>query len=243
MLRKVGTWFKRHWFVGVLAIVAVLWLVVGIAYSRGVTEFSVRSRSGQAVEMDFSRDLEVGYLSLERDAVLEIETRPGTPLRSSIYLTGPTPVPLCWLCGSRDTTSAIAQVEFRSGPWFFRSPIESWPSGLETWAERPRDAYRALAYDSATGARVLAVIGDSVEEQLRLLAESGLAPAESARLSPATLADLETASVMREGCMVIHGAFIAAFGLWIVGGGPFALASVRRRRARSGLVPLPPGAG
>ncbi|MBK9036500.1 MAG: hypothetical protein IPL61_35510 [Myxococcales bacterium] len=236
--------FLHHWFVGVFAIIGGLWLVTTLAYALGAGGISFGNRyTGQRARIDFQRGHDVPVLALGHDAGLVLHGGP-TPRGTVVKLRPGLPLVFCWACGRDEAAGAIADVEFRQGTWWYRAPVDvaaelaALPraGGSARWRAARTEIILTVAYDQATGARRQVAPTATVEDQARALAELGLRTDAAARLSEDGLADLPRASMQREGCVIVHLAFVAVVLLWlVVGGVALALvALVRRLRRRSG---------
>lgn len=231
MLRR---WLLAHWFTFILALVVALWVITATAYYLGFSGLRFRNRfTGQDAVIDFMRKYDRPVVELGPDVGLELDQR-GTGLHAAIVRLEDAPFFLCWVCGRKQLHGGIAMVDYRQGDWLYRAPEDLSTNSEATRGRRreSREYIRTVAYNRATGERLIGEI--DVASQARLLAEKGLAPTDATRLSPAALADLAPASMMREGCMVFNLAYIAVLLLWLVIAGPLALLA-RRRRRRSAI--------
>ncbi len=223
--------FRRHWILGVFLILAVVWAITLGAYYFGADRVSFHNKfTGQDATIDFMRKYDRPVVELAENVGLELD-KDAPALRGEIVKLESAPIGLCWVCGRNDLAGGIAMVEYRSGDWLYRAPFDDTSNG-EALHGRPesRDYILTVAYNRATGERVIA--GPDMPSQAAALAAHGLAVADRAHLSPATIVDLSPVSMMREGCMIFNLAFVAAAILWLVLGGSAALivSWLRRRR-------------
>ncbi len=232
MLARIRRWFIAHWFKGVFAIIAVIWLVTLGAYALGFRSVSFGNKyTGQRATIDFMREHDHTVLALTDDIGLQLES--GGQLHGAIVkLTAGLPG-LCWICGSHETAGGIAIVGYRQGDWLFRAP-EDLTKNSEALHGRPesRAFITTLAFDRATGERVQLDATAGVDAQAAALSARGLVVSERTRLTPDALADLPAVSMQREGCVIFNAAFVAVCVLWLVFGGLAMLLVrvVRRRR-------------
>ncbi|MBS1117914.1 MAG: hypothetical protein H6Q90_142 [Deltaproteobacteria bacterium] len=229
-------WFVAHWFSGVFAIVAVIWVITMIAYASGADSVSFGNRyTHQDATIDFEREHDHPIYELAEGLGLEID--PGTPPRraSIVRLDAGIPI-ICWLCGKLHKSGGIAMADFRRGDWFYRAPSDDSHNSEALHGRRAESrAYiLTLAYNRRTGERIQVEATTTVAEQVLLLQSHGLAVSDADRLAPAALADLASLSIQREGCVIVNAAFVAVTLLWLVVGGlALALgAMVRRMRSR-----------
>lgn len=126
-------------------------------------------------------------------------------------------------------------VDYRRGDWFYRAPVDR-SNDREAREGRPesRAFINTIAYNRATGERVVVEASAGVAAQERALSNRGLPADDVSRLSLESLGDLGTVSMMREGCVIVQAAFLAAAALWLVLGGLAVLLVHLVRRARRG---------
>jgi len=115
----------------------------------------------------------------------------------------------------------------------YRAPDDHHLVQLDGLRAETRDAFCTVAYNRATGERVMLPPQAGVAEQEAALRAHGLAPNDAARLSPGAIGDLATVSMMSEGCVIFELAFVATTLLWFVCGGLgwVVVRTVRRARA------------
>ncbi|MEZ4404802.1 MAG: hypothetical protein R3B06_32740 [Kofleriaceae bacterium] len=245
LIVRVRRQFLHHWFAGVFVIIVGLWLVTTVAYALGADGVSVGNRyTGQRARIDFQREHDHPVLALGHDAGLVVYPgAPGVaPARGVVVKLRPgLPLVFCWLCGEFETDGGLADVEYRHGTWLYRAPIDvpaelaklATQGGSRRWQASRREVLLTVAYDLSTGARRQVAAAATQDDQAQVLTELALPVAEAARLSPTTLADLRGASMQREGCVIVHAAFVAAVLLWgVVGGLALALITLVRRLRR-----------
>jgi len=224
--------FLQHWFGGVFVLLGAIWLVTTIAWLFGAQSISFGNRYGPRPTIDFMREHDRTVVGLGEGVGLELDEA-GPVLHGSIVkLESGLPV-LCWICGYHDTAGGIGMVDYRRGDWFYREPRdESGSYEARQGRAESRDFILTLAYNRATGERVRVDVDATFDEQQQALAQRGLAVDEASRLALATIGDLPTVSMMREGCAIVQAAFVAAALLWLVCGGTAALIgwAIRRRR-------------
>jgi hypothetical protein len=232
VLARIRRQFLGHWFVGVFAIIAVIWVITLVAYALGFKGVSFRNKfTGQDATIDFMRQHDRVFLQLADDVGLELN--PGGPHLSGTIVKLSSGLPgLCWVCGDHETAGGIAIVDYRLGDWLFRAPFDnSKNSEVEHGRPESRAFILTIAYDRASGERVqVAPTADLAAQQLAL-STRGLVPSDAARIDPENLADLPVVSMQREGCVIFNMAFVAVTLLWLVLG-RLALLLVRVVRAR-----------
>ena len=192
MLLAVRDWFRKRWFLGVFASITLLWGITYGAYVVGAGGITVRNElGGQQATIDFMREYDHPVVELRDGVGLELDAN-GSQLTGTIVKLEPAPIGLCWLCGRNDTAGGIARVAYRQGDWLFRAPED--PSSndevLRGASPESRDYILTLAYNRATGERVISEPSASVAAQTRLLAARGLAVAASTRLASTAIEDL-----------------------------------------------------
>lgn len=232
-MKSLGHTFRNHWFVGIFAILAAVWLVVEVAYLAGSDGVSFRNRyTGQRASIDFGRKHDRPFVALSDDVGMELNSA-GPHLHGAVNtLKSGLPV-VCWLCGDLRQDEGIGIVAYRQGDWFYRAPDDN-SRNSEALHGRPQSrAYiLTIAYNRATHERVQVPAAATLAAQTQVLAARGLVVDESARLSQSNLADLAPVSMQREGCVVVQLAFLSAALLWLVLGSGAALIirGTRRRR-------------
>ena len=88
--------FRKHWFIGVLLLLLVVWGVLGLAYVSGAEGVTVRVRGGQSATLDFMRDQEEPVVLGLTDSVgLELASDGSVPgeLRGRVISLESVPVP------------------------------------------------------------------------------------------------------------------------------------------------------
>lgn len=227
MLAALAPRFRRRWFSGVFVIILGVWVATGLAYAFGARGITFSNPYGEDATIDFMRQYDHEVLGLGEDLGLELHNSGGSIVRLEDGL----PV-LCWICGDRDQAGMLGLVQFRAGDWFYRAPDEHrLVKDLGALRAETREAMLTLAYNRATGERVMVGERADAAEQAALLAARGLSLAAEARLGPSTLGDLARVSMQREGCVIVNLAFVAAMLLWLVVGG-LAWSLVRVLRGR-----------
>jgi hypothetical protein len=229
-MQKLRAWFLRNWFAGIYVILGGVWLATTIAYLTGAKSITFGNRYGQKPTIDFMREHERTVVGLADGLGLELAAG-GPKLHGSVVkLRAGLPI-VCWVCGDFDEDGGIGQVDFRQGDWFFRAPTDlSKNSQLKNGREEWVAAMRTIAWNRATAERVQVGIQDSLGAQEAELEKRGLVRSPATALSAETIADLETVSMQREGCVIYNAAFVAAALLWLVIGGPIWLVVWLRRR-------------
>ena len=240
MLARVRPHLLRHWFLGVYVIIAGLWLVTTVAYALGAGGITFGNRyTGDRARIDFQRGHDRQVLALPHRRGLLIH--PGTPVHATVVpLRRGLPAPICWACGKDETAGAVVDVEYRRGPWLYHAPLAiadelaalARAGGDPRWQARRAEMLRTVAYNLDTGELRQVAATATVDDQARALAELGLPLDDGARLSSATAGDLRTASIQREGCVIVQLAFVAVALLWLVVGGGAALIVALVRRLR-----------
>ena len=239
---RLSAWYRRRWFVAVLATIALLWFVTTVAYGFGAGGITFGSRvTGNRARIDFQRAHDRPVLDLAAGVGLQLDGV-GGGLRGTVVTLRPgLPLVFCWLCGRDRTAGAIADVEHRAGDWLYRAPADlarqladmERAGGSPRWRTQRRAMISTLAYNRATGERLEVAATATADDQARELAARGLVTSELTRLSVVTLADLRAAPMQREGCVVVQAAFIAAALLWLVLGGlALGLVTLTRRARR-----------
>jgi hypothetical protein len=232
-MNALRRWFLGHWFLGVFAIIGGIWVLTLVAYAAGAEGISFRNRyTGQPATIDFMREHERPYVGLADGVGLGLDTG-GPQLRATIVKLEPGLPGLRWVCGSNDTAGGIAMVTHRQGDWLYRAPSDESKNDEAVNGRRPESrAYiLTLAYNRATGERVVVEPDTPVAAQAELLAARGLEVSDATRMTLESLTDLPVVSMQREGCVIFNAAFIAVTLLWLVIGG-LALLLVRVIRAR-----------
>jgi hypothetical protein len=140
---------------------------------------------------------------------------------------------LCVFCGWNLKAGGIAMVEYRRGDWFYSAPHdESQFLEAHVGSERSRTFILTRAYNRATRERVVVGADSSLAEQELALSQRGLTVDPQWRLQTATIRDLPSVSMMREGCVITQLAFVGAAIVWLVFGGIAALIAIAIRRRR-----------
>ena len=214
----VRRWFLQHWFGGMFVIIGAVWVITSVAYYFGAQSITFPNRYGTRPTIDFMREHDQPVVALREGVGLELHTGGSHLSGSIVLLTDGLPV-LCWICGTYDTHGGISQVAFRTGDWFYRAPDDHRLVDLRSLPAAVRDAFRTVAYNRATGERVMLRDDAGTDEQAAALASRGLAMTEANRLRLETIADLPPVSMMREGCVIFQLAFAAVVALWFVVGG------------------------
>jgi hypothetical protein len=242
-MHRLRTWFLAHWFAGVFAIIGVLWVVTLVAYFSGARGISFGNRyTGRRATIDFQRQHDKNVLGLRDDAGLEVrETALG--MRGTVVALKPGIPVVGAICGAHQLSGGIAVVEFRKGDWFYRRPVDPHQIivGSSGHREEQHGAKRTpfqtfmmtVAYNRATGERVVVDADEGKDAQEKALSKRGLEFSNATRLDADLLKDLSRTSMSSEGCMVFNAAFMAAGLLWLLVGGlaVAVVAALKRRRA------------
>lgn len=229
-------WFLGHWFGGVFAIIAGIWIVTLIAYAAGAEGISFRNRyTGQPATIDFMRKHDHPMVGLAEGVGLELHAA-GEELHGTVVKIEPAWPVVGWVCGEQGKAGGLARVDYRQGDWVYRAPRDESNNheAVHGRREESRNYILTLAYDRATGERVIVPADASLDAQAKLLEARGLVVADASRITLESLVDLPVVSVQREGCIIFNAAFVAVSLLWLVLGGLAALIVrvVRARRAR-----------
>jgi hypothetical protein len=242
-MHRLRTWFLAHWFAGVFAIIGVLWVAALVAYFSGARGISFGNRyTGRRATIDFGRQHERTVLGLRDDAGLELRDTP-QGLRGTVVALKPGIPVVGAICGAHQLNGGIAVVEWRQGDWFFRRPVDPHQIIVGSSGHREeqhgakRTAFQTfmmtVAYNRATGERVVVDADEGKDAQEKALTKRGLEFTKATRLTPELVKDLSSTSLSREGCLVFNAAFMAAGLLWLLVGGlaVVVVAAVKRRRA------------
>lgn len=227
----IRKWFLRHWFAGVFLIIGAVWVITTVAYVSGAKNITFANRYGKPATIEFMRQYDHPAVGLGEGLGLELDER-GPHLHGTVVKLEPGLPVFCLLCGANAAAGGLARVDFRQGDWFFRAP-EDLSRNSEARNGRPqsRDFILTIAYNRATGERVLAGVDDSLGRQEQTLAGKGLAATGENRLTLESISDLPALSMQKEGCVIVQAAFVAAALLWLLLGG-LSLVSVRLFRKK-----------
>lgn len=232
-MSRFGRWFLRRWFVGVFAIIGVVWVITEVAWLAGAKSITFGNRYGPPATIDFMREHDRPVLALGDGVGLRLRLD-GDSIDGSIERYKPGPPVLCLVCGYHTSDGGVAPgITHRDGDWFYRAPRDESKS-REAHEGRPESrAYiLTIAYNRATGERVQVGADDSLDQQTKVLAQKGLVVTAEHGMGLDDLVDLQSLSVMSEGCAIFNLAFVAATLLWLLFGG-LAAGIVRMRRRRS----------
>lgn len=233
-------WFVAHWFLGVFAIIGGVWVLTLAAYDLGADGISFGNPyTGQNATIDFMREHYRPFVGLAEGVGLELDTG-GPQLRGTIVALEPGLPGFRVVCGYNHAAGGIAMVTHRQGDWLFRAPSDESKNSEAVNGRRAesRAFILTLAYERATGERVVVEADTPVAAQEALLAERGLAVSEATRMRPEGLTDLPVMSMQREGCVIFNAAFVAAMMLWgVIGGLAVLVVRIIGRRSDRALSP------
>lgn len=228
-VKQVLKWLWARWYLAIALLLLVLWLGVLVAYRLGAEGISVRSRSGQTVNLDFGRQHDHTWVAVGPGVGLELDAY-NKQLHGTIARVKPGIPGLCWVCGDNVPAGGLAMVKYRQGDWYFKAPQDYRNNSEATRGRRPasRAYILTIAYNVATNERVIVAADATVEAQATELRNRGLTA------SVANLLTLDPAwhvlSMQREGCVIFNAAFVVLALLLALIAVPVELLRARWRR-------------
>ena len=230
-LKQMLHWLLARWYRLIALLLVLMWLGVLIAYRLGAQGFSVRSQSGQTVNLDFGREHDQPWVGVGSGVGMELNVY-NQRLHGSIAKTKAGLPLLCWVCGDNVPAGGLAMVTHRQGDWYFKAPADYSKNSEAMHGRRQasRDYILTIAFNVVTHDRVIVAATSTLAAQTTELRTRGLTA------SDANLLTLDAAwqglSMQREGCVVFNAAFVFAGLLLLVIAVPIELLRSRRRRQR-----------
>ncbi len=230
-LKQLLHWLVARWYRWIALLLLLLWIAVLVAYRLGAQGFSVSSRSGQTVNLDFGREHDRQWVRVGPGEGMELNVY-GAALHGSVAKLKPGLPVLCWVCGDNVAADPLVSATHRQGDWYFKAPEDFSKNSEATHGLRQvsRDYILTLAYNVATRERVIVAATSTPQAQQAELAARGLSASVANLLKvDATWRGL---SMQREGCVVFNVAFIALALLLVMIAVPVELLRSRFRRRR-----------
>ena len=231
IVKRLLHWIMAHWYRWIALLLLLMWVGVLVAYRLGAQGISVRSRSGQQVDLDFGREHDRPWVGVGPGVGMELNIY-GDALHGTVAKLKPGLPLLCWVCGDNVPAGSLAMVTHRQGDWYFKAPADYSKNSEAVHGRRlvSREYILTLAYNVTTRERVIVAATSTVQAQQAELSQRGLSASEPNLLQVDSA--WQALSMQREGCVVFNAAFVALYLLLVLIAVPIELLRSRARRRR-----------
>lgn len=230
-LKQVLHWLVARWYRLIALLLALMWVGVLVAYRLGAQGVSVRSQSGQTVNLDFGREHDQPWVGVGPSVGMELNVYNQRLHGSIAKMKAGLPL-LCWVCGDNVPAGGLAMVTHRQGDWYFKAPADYSKNSEAVRGRRQasRDYILTIAFNVVTHERVIVAATSTLAAQTAELGRRGLTASDPNLLALDTT--WQGLSMQREGCVVFNAAFVIAGLLLLMIAVPVELLRSHRRRQR-----------